>query len=158
MIVYVIWASIDELLTYGFPQSDTSLACRGTHHIFNYTLDDDFIFLFGEVPFIWSLVAYGSPFFLSISKITNRINDDYETNRIQLGSFVMNKTYPARAFMVLEMLVQLVMVYSVTDPLCLAVLKSSTTSSFNLWHYQPSSSSYSHSFDYHTCYTYDYLL
>jgi len=41
-------ASIGDLLAYRFPQSDTWLASGGTLQILNYTLDDDFIFLFGE--------------------------------------------------------------------------------------------------------------
>jgi hypothetical protein len=73
--VYIIRASIGDLLAYRFPQSDTSLACRGAHQILNYTLDDDFIFLFGEGPFIRTLVAYGSPFLLLILNMTNRIAD-----------------------------------------------------------------------------------
>jgi len=66
--INIIWASIGDLLAYGFPESITSLACGGTLQIINYTLDDDFIFLLSKVPFIRSLVAYGSPFFLSILK------------------------------------------------------------------------------------------
>jgi hypothetical protein len=63
-------ATIGELFTDGVPQSDTSLACRGTLQIFNYTLNDDFIFLFGEGLFIRTMVADGFPFTLSISKMT----------------------------------------------------------------------------------------
>jgi hypothetical protein len=74
-IVYTIRATIGDLLAYRFPESNTSLVCGGTLQIINHTLDDDFIFLFGEVPFIRSLVAYGFPFSLSISKMTNTIND-----------------------------------------------------------------------------------
>ena len=33
VLVDIIWASIDEVLAYRFPQSDNALACRGTHHI-----------------------------------------------------------------------------------------------------------------------------
>jgi hypothetical protein len=73
--VDMIRASIGELFADRFPQSDTWLASGGTHQIFNYTLDDDFIFLLSKVPFYRSLVAYGLPFSLSISKMTNRIND-----------------------------------------------------------------------------------
>jgi len=70
--VNIFRTTIDELSANRFPESDTSLVCGGTLHMINYTLDDDFIFLFGEGPFIRSLVAYGMPFFLLIS---NRIND-----------------------------------------------------------------------------------
>jgi hypothetical protein len=63
-------ATIGELLANRFPQSDTWLASGGTHQIFNYTLDDDFIFLFGEGLFIRTMVADGFPFTLSISKMT----------------------------------------------------------------------------------------
>jgi hypothetical protein len=64
--VNIFRASIDELFANRFPQSDTSLVCGGTLHIINHTLDDDFIFLLSKVPFNRTLVAYGSPFFLSI--------------------------------------------------------------------------------------------
>jgi hypothetical protein len=32
-LVDISWASIVEVLAYRFPQSDTTLACGGTHHI-----------------------------------------------------------------------------------------------------------------------------
>jgi len=44
----MIRASIGELFANRFPQSITSLAYGGALQILNYTLDDDFIFLFGE--------------------------------------------------------------------------------------------------------------
>jgi len=44
----MIRATIGELFADRFPQSDTWLASGGTLQILNYTLDDDFIFLFGE--------------------------------------------------------------------------------------------------------------
>jgi len=68
--VNIFRTTIDELFANRFPESDTWLASGDTLQIFNYNLDDDFIFLFGEGLFIRSLVAYGFPFSLSISKMT----------------------------------------------------------------------------------------
>ena len=70
LINNIIRASIGDLLTYRFPQSDTKLACGGTLQIINYPSEEDHIIIQSVVDDLKS-TSTGKPgigFWESISK------------------------------------------------------------------------------------------